>query len=154
MADAATTDPADQDPISQTFTAGNAVNAKTFIDLQSQYANISLAEAQSAIRDANEYRNNLRSYNLQALQRGEVMNNQALAMVTAINTQAAKVVLDQTSDALADAISGMQGVKAGQSTPPVYQDPTNGATGPNGASTIALLSQLVQLLTAKGTTTA
>ena len=123
--DAATTDPADQDPISQTFTAGNAVNAKTFIDLQSQYANLSLAQAQADVRDAADYRNNLRSYNLQALQRGEVMNNQALAMVTAINTQAAKVVLDQTSDALADAIAGMQGVKAGQTTPSVYTDPVN-----------------------------
>ena len=146
MADAATTDPADQDPISQTFTSGNALNAKNFIDYQFQYGNMALADAQRSVRDLDEYRQNLRAYNLQAMARAETVNTQAIAMLTAVNTQAARVLLDQTGDALSDAITGMQGVKAGQTTPPVYQDPTNGAAGVNGL--VSAVAQLTAALAA------
>lgn len=141
MADASTTDPADQDPISQTFTAGNALNAKNFIDYQFQYGNLMLGNAIRAQQDADEFRNQLKVYSLQAMSRAESANAQAMAMLTAVNTKAAKTLLDPTSDALADAVVGGQGVKTMQTTPPVYQDPTN-----NLAAVMNQLSAVVQAL--------
>lgn len=118
MADAATTDPADQDPISQTFTAGNALNAKTFIDQQLQMANQSFMDSQRSVRNLDEYALDLRTYKLASMARSEAMLSQSMAMVTAVNTAAARTLLDQLPNALADVSEGQQAIKAAQTTPP------------------------------------
>lgn len=147
MADTSTTDPADMDPISQTFMAGNALNAKNFIDLQFQYSNQALADSMRSVRDLDEYRADLRTYKLQAMARSEALVAQGMAMVTAVNTASAKALLDQFPNALADAAEAQQETKIAQTTPPVYQDPTNGTAGANGLSAIAAqLSLVTQML--------
>lgn len=118
MADTSATDPADQDPISQTFTAGNALNAKNFIDYQFQMGNQSFQDSQRSVRDLDEYRADLRTYKLQAMARSEGMLAQSMAMVTAVNTAAAKALLDNLPNALADVAEGQQAIKGAQTTPP------------------------------------
>jgi hypothetical protein len=146
MADAAVTDPADQDPISQTFTAGNALNAKQFIDMQFQMANQSFQDSQRSVRDLDEYRADLRTYKLQAMARSEALVAQSMAMVTAVNTAAATALFSGVG--LGTISTGQQEIKSAQTTPPVYQDPTNGTSGANGlaalSAQVAALTQFVQ----------
>lgn len=143
MADASTTDPADQDPISQTVTTQNALNFKNFVDTQLQLNQLMLS---NAIHNQNE----LNKYSMQALARSENINNASTAVITAAAAKSVQAMLDPTSAALADSVMGDQASKVADNTPPVYQDPTNGTTGANGASAIALISQLVAALTGKG----
>lgn len=142
MADASTTDPADQDPISQTVTTTNALNFKNFVDTQLQLNQLMLS---NTIHNQNE----LNKYSMQALGRSENINNANTAMITAAAAKSVKALLDGTSDAASDAILTDQGSKIADNTPPVFQDPTNGTSGANGASAIALISQLVSALTGK-----
>lgn len=143
MADAAVTDPADMDPISQTVMTSNALNFKNFVDTQLQLNQLMLS---NTIHNQNE----LNKYSMQALARSENINNSSTAIITAAASKSVKALLDSTSDALSDAIIGDQGSKVADNTPPVYQDPTNGTSGVNGASAVALISQLVSLLTQAG----
>lgn len=116
MADSATTDPADQDPISQTFTAGNALNAKNFIDYQFQMGNQSFQDSQRSVRDLDEYRSELRAYKLKSMERADVLYAQSMAMVTAVNTAAASALIGGTG--ITSVAQGQEQVKTAQSTPP------------------------------------
>lgn len=118
MADASVTDPADMDPISQTVMTSNALNFKNFVDTQLQLNQLMLS---NTIHNQNE----LNKYSMQALARAENINNSSTAVVTAAAAKSIKAMLDNTSDALADAITGDQGAKVAAATPPVYNDPIN-----------------------------
>lgn len=118
MADTSTTDPADQDPISQTVTTSNALNFKNMVDTQIQLNQTLLA---NTIHNQNE----LHKYSMQALSRSENINNASTAIITAAAAKSVKGLLDPTNDALADAVTGGQAVKADAITPPVYTDPVN-----------------------------
>ena len=122
MADASTTDPADQDPISQTTTASNALNFKHFVDQQFQYSNLMLGNAIANQQNMNAF------------------NQSLLARCT-------DMILDKSANTVVDAVLDQIGVKTAQTTPPVYQDPTNGTTGANAMAALATqLSTVVQML--------
>jgi hypothetical protein len=127
MADASVTDPSDMDPIQQASVGVVASNIKTFGDIQLQLANLSLQEA-----IANQGRMN--AYGLQALSRAEALNSSIVGKVT-------DMLLDKTAAQVANAVLDQQGAKIAQTTPPVYQDPSNGL-----AALAAQLSTVVQLL--------
>jgi hypothetical protein len=116
MADASTTDPADQDPISQTTTAANALNFKHFVDTTFQYSNLMLGNAIANQQSMNSF-------------------NQALL------ARCTDMILDKTAGQVADAALDQMSTKIAQTTPPVYQDPTNGL-----AAISAQLSAVAQML--------
>lgn len=145
MADVSTNDTADMDPIQQTFVAGNALNAKHFIDQQLQYSNMLLQNAVQHQAQLNAFQSQLNAYSLQAMSRTEAINN-------ASATKSVQSLLDQTSNALADAIIGMQGSKTADNTPPVYQDPSSSIAAL--ASQVSALTQFVQGLSVAPTKTA
>lgn len=111
MADVSVASPSDMDPISQTFCAGNALNAKHFIDKEFQYSNLMFSNAIDAQQDSRAFHSQLRQYSLLSMQRTEALNN-------ALVTKAAQALLDPLPGQLGDAIIGMQGVKAAEATPP------------------------------------
>lgn len=116
MADASITDPADQDPISQTTTATNALNFKHFVDTQFQYSNLMLGNA--------------------------IANQQNMnAFGQALLARCTDMILDKSANTVVDAVVDQIGVKAAQTTPPVYQDPSS-----NLAAVAAQLSAVVQML--------
>jgi len=100
MADASTTDPADQDPISQTTTAANALNFKTFVDTQLQYNNLALSNAIANQQHMNAF-------------------NQALL------ARCTDMILDKSANTVVDAVLDQQAIKTAQTTPPVFTDPTS-----------------------------
>src|ERR1700677_4648065 len=117
MADTSVTDPADQDPISQTTTTSNALNFKTFVDTQLQYNNIALGNAISNQQHMNAFS--------QAL----------LARCTTI-------ILDTSDTVAADAVLNQQAIKTAQTTPPVYTDPTSSLAAL--AAQVSALTQIIQ----------
>lgn len=127
MADASVTDPSDMDPIQQASVAVASTNIKTFGDLQFQYANLALAEA-----IANSQR--LNAYNLAQMTRSE-------SLATSITGKVTDMILDKTAAQVANAVLDQQGAKIAQTTPPVYQDPSNGL-----AALAAQMSTVVQML--------
>jgi hypothetical protein len=127
MADSSLTDPSDMDPIQQASVGVVAANIKTFGDLQLQLANLSLQEA-----IANQGRMN--AYGIQSVSRAEALNSSIVGKVT-------DMLLDKTAAQVANAVVDQVGAKIAQTTPPVYQDPTNGI-----AAIAAQMSAVVQLL--------
>jgi hypothetical protein len=117
MADTSTTDPADQDPISQTATMSNALNFKTFVDTQMQYNNIALGNAISNQQHMNSF--------AQAL----------LARCT-------NMLLDPSNTSVSDAVLDQQAIKTAQTTPPTYQDPSTSIAAL--AAQVSALTQIVQ----------
>lgn len=93
MADASTTDPADQDPISQTTTSSNALNFKHFVDQQFQYSNLMLGNAIANQQSMNAF-------------------NQALL------ARCTDMIMDKSANNVVDAVLDQIGVKAAQTTPP------------------------------------
>jgi hypothetical protein len=139
MADAATTDPADMDPISQTFAAANALNVKHFVDKEFQYSNMMLTNAINFQQQQQNHISMMNTYALQAMQRTEAVNN-------AIVTKASSILLDQTANDLGDAAISQETVKVAQTTPPVYQDPGNNLA--QLSAQIALMMQTLNQITA------
>lgn len=111
MADVSTVDPADQDPISQTFLAANALNVKHFVDQQFQYSNMLLQNAVAHQSQLNAFQSQLNTYSLQSMARTEAINN-------AIVTRSAKSLLDELPDTIGDSILSQQGAKIAETTPP------------------------------------
>jgi hypothetical protein len=116
MADTSTTDPADQDPISQTTTAMNALNFKTFVDSQIQYSHLALGNAIANQQNMNAF-------------------NQALL------ARCTDMILDKSANAVVDAVLDQQSAKVAQTTPPTFQDPSSSL-----AALAAQMSTVVQLL--------
>ena len=117
MADASTTDPADQDPISQTVTSSNALNFKNFVDTQIQYSNLALGNA---------------------ISNQQHMNSFSQALLARCTT----MLLDTSNQNVGDAALDQQVIKTAQTTPPVYQDPTNNLAGLSAQ--VAALTQMLQ----------
>lgn len=111
MADTSTTDPGDMDPISQTFTAANALNVKHFVDKQFEISNMSSHYSNMLLQNAVQFQSQLNSLSLQSMGRVEAVNN-------AIVTKAASILLDQSANDLGDAAIGQETVKTAQTTPP------------------------------------
>jgi len=116
MADASVTDPSDMDPISQTTMAMNVKNLTTFGDTQLQYNNLALGNA---------------------ITMQQSFNQLSLSIVA----RAVNMMLDPSNTMVGDAVLDQQGVKAAQTTPPIYTDPTNSL-----AALAAQMSTVVQLL--------
>lgn len=62
--------------------------------------------------------------------------------------RATRVVMDEASDSVGDAVLLQQGAKVAQTTPPTYQDPSTGI-----ASLSAQVAALIQMLSAGANTT-
>lgn len=116
MADASTTDPADQDPISQTTTAMNALNFKTFVDNSIQYSHLALGNA--------------------------ISNQQTMSQFSqALLARCTDMILDKSANATVDAVLDQASAKVVQTIPPVYSDPSSSL-----AALAAQMSTVVQLL--------
>jgi hypothetical protein len=116
MADTSVTDPADQDPISQTTTAANALNFKHFVDTTFQYSNLMLGNAIANQQSMNSF-------------------NQALL------ARCTDMIMDKSANAVVDAVLDQVSTKVAQTTPPVYTDPSSSL-----AAIAAQLSTVVQAL--------
>jgi hypothetical protein len=114
MADTSVTDPADQDPISQTTTASNALNFKHFVDQQFQYSNLMLGNALSNQQNMNTF-------------------SQALL------ARCTDMILDKSANTVVDAVLDQIGTKVAQTTPP----DTSGALA-SLASQVSALTQILQ----------
>lgn len=115
MADPVGTDP-QADPIGQASVAVASANIKTFGDTQLQYNNMMLGNA--------------------------IANQQSMnAFSHALMARCTDMILDKTANSIANSVLDQQGAKIANTTPPVYQDPTNGL-----AAVAAQLSTVVQML--------
>lgn len=135
MADTSVTDPGDMDPISQTFTAANALNVKHFVDKQFEISNMSSHYSNMLLQNAVQFQSQLNHMSLTAMGRLESVNN-------AIITKAASILLDQSANDLGDAAIGQETIKSAQTTPPVYQDPSSSIAAL--AAQVSALTQFVQ----------
>jgi hypothetical protein len=111
MADTSTTDPADQDPISQTTTAANALNFKHFVDTTFQYSNLMLGNAIANQQSMNSF-------------------NQALL------ARCTDMILDKSANAVVDGCLDQISAKVAQTTPP----DTSGQLASLAAQVAALVS--------------
>lgn len=124
MADTTATSPADMDPIQQAGVSTSISNIKQFAHAPDLILNTMLTNMLT---------------NQQAQFKAQQDTN---AFNQAIQSRCINMLLDPTSSSLADAIIGGQGIKAFQTTPPVYTDPASSIAAL--AAQVSALTQIVQ----------